>query len=233
MAPILLLTRPRAQSERFARLAVERFGSAVEVMISPILKIEPVAFHIPDAVKTLIFSSENAVHAAAAHAKPRLLAYCVGDRTAKVAENAGFNAISAQGDADALVKRIISDAPQGPLLYLHGAVFRTDVAAALRAAGFDARAQVAYRQIPCPLSDPARDALKDDVPVILALFSPRSAALLSDAAQNAAAPLRIAALSANVARAWDGPKATMLVAEKPDAPHLLDRVAALLGKPLP
>jgi uroporphyrinogen-III synthase len=228
-APILLLTRPRAQAEAFAAEARARFGEDVPVLVSPILRITALPFEASiSAQEALIFSSVHGVAALGAPALQAQRAYCVGDQTARAAAAAGYQAISAGKDARALIARIARDAPQVPLVYAHGAHRRVDIAAELRARGLNARAIAVYDQVAQPLSPQARDVLDGPAPVLLPLFSPRSAALLSKAAQNARAPLYLAPLSANVEAAWTGPAHATCVAAHPDAAHMLDALAQLL-----
>jgi uroporphyrinogen-III synthase len=227
-----LLTRPQAQAKRFAALCRARLSGRAEIMISPILRIDLLPVGAPPQA-TLIFSSENAVHAAARGGLTQRVAYCVGDRTAQVARDAGFDARSARGAAQDLIALITEEAPRGPLLYLHGETVRVDVAAALRALGHDAQAQVAYRQVAQPLTDKALGALQGAAPVVLPLFSPRSAKLLSAPAKSARAPLYPVALSPQVAAAWQAPHSALHTADHPDGAHMLDTLTVLLRDTLP
>lgn len=175
----------------------------------------------------MIFTSETGVEAAVAGgwSLPRT-AYCVGDRTAQAAQAAGFAARSAGGDATALVALLTGERPPGRLLHLRGAEARGDVAATLTAAGIPTDEAVVYDQKEQPLTDAARALLCGDAPVIVPLFSPRSARLFV-AAGDWRAPLWIAALSPTVADEIGGNAARMAVAGHPDVAHLLDAIDSL------
>ena len=228
----VLLTRPEAQGDRFAAMLRERFGDAVQVVASPLLA--PV-FLSPDIPKrdhaAVILTSETGVQAAqrlaARHALPRL-ALCVGDRTAQAAQAAGFQARSASGDADALVQMILADPPDGPLLHLHGRETRGDLAARLSAAGLHVDAATVYSQEPQPLTAQARALLDGTGPVLVPLFSPRTARLFAATAPHHAA-LWIAALSPAVADALAGlAPARLAVSPRPDAASLIGVMAPLI-----
>ncbi|MDF0602351.1 uroporphyrinogen-III synthase [Psychromarinibacter sp. C21-152] len=225
----LLLTRPQAQSQRFAAQAKARIG-AIPVLISPVLRIVPQAPAVPlEGVAGVVLTSENGARALAEAADVAgLPAWCVGDRTAEAARLAGMQAVSAAGSADDLVALIRAEAPAGKLLFAHGAETRGRVAERLAEAGFDLASVVVYDQAPQPLSAEARALLASDRPVIVPLFSPRSAALLAAQARDAAAPLILVALSEAVAVAWTGaPPARLVVAERPDAAAILDAIAGI------
>ena len=91
-----------------------------------------------------------------------------------------------------------------------------------------------YDQQALPLSAAGRALLRGQAPVVLPLFSPRSARLAAQAARDAAAPLWLAAISAAAAAAWGqagGPvPARRVVADAPDAGGMA-RVIAALGPP--
>lgn len=225
--PAVLLTRPRAQSDRFARQLAVRLPGA-RVVISPLLEIVGRKLDVDAArYRGLIFTSENAVAAFAAQAPVRdVPVWCVGPRTERAARAAGFlqTAAAAGGDAAALVERIQADAPAGPLLHLRGVHVAADVAAQLRTAGIACDAAVVYDQPASALNDPAQALLGGDRTVLVPLFSPRTARLfVKAAAPLATAPLQAVAISPAAAAVWDAaglPPAA--VAARPDAGAMAD-----------
>jgi uroporphyrinogen-III synthase len=226
MATTLLLTRPRAQSDRFAAMCRPRLPQ-VGIVISPILEIEPIGTP-PDlrGYRGLILTSENALTALSQPVPADLVAYCVGDRTAEAARQAGLTAHSVGGSAEDLYAALAG--AEGPLLHLHGVHARGELASRLTEAGTPTEEAVVYDQLPRPLSGPAKALLSGTSPVLLPLFSPRSARLLSDAAKNAVAPLFLAAMSEAVAAAWAGPAPALVrSAERPAAPAMLDLLSDL------
>ena len=222
----VLLTRPRPQAERFAAT----LGANLPVVISPILSIVPRALTVDLTNYTgVILTSENAARVLAEVAEVTgLTAWCVGDRTAAGATMLGMQAVSAGGDAASLVELLRQKRPEGALLHAHGAETRGNVAQQLAAEGIPVMTKVIYDQVATALSDQARALLAGPGPVVLPLFSPRSARLVGDAAQHASAQLMIVALSAAVMRAWTGPKPECFtVADHPDAAHMIKAVATI------
>jgi uroporphyrinogen-III synthase len=159
------------------------------------------------------------------------LAFCVGDQTAEKASAAGFRAVSAKGDARALVALVLASGVGGPILYLRAEEAREDLAALVSSGGIETDSLVAYTQGAQGLSPDGRQMLRGESPVILPLFSPRSAQILvSVMPSGPIAPLWVAAMSEAVALA-----ATPLRAEKiftaphPDADSMIATVARLLA----
>lgn len=180
-----------------------------------------------------IFTSENGVAALGGEGRGRR-AWCVGERTAAAAREAGFDAVAAGGDAGALVAAVIASGERGPFLHARGRETRGEVAERLRAAGIDCEETVVYEQVSLPLSPEAQALLKRDAPVLVPLFSPMSATRLAAALAGIAlrAPLLVAAMSPAVAEAWTGPAPLRLaVARKPDAPAMLDALKGLTASP--
>ena len=157
---------------------------------------------------------------------PGLPAWCVGDKTAQTAQSAGFDARSAAGDSEDLVAMILSgDRPSAPLIHLHGEHTRGDVAARLTAAGVPCQSLALYAQVPSKPTEAARDALSGETPVILPLFSPRSAAIMAGFG-GLTAPLHIIAMSdavAKEARVLDPD--TLVVADQPTAAAMVAATA--------
>jgi uroporphyrinogen-III synthase len=232
IVPPFLLTRPAAQGDRFADALRARFGSQVRVVASPLLVPQDLSPALPEDSAGVIFTSETGV-AALGRLRPAkgLPAWCVGDRTAQAARRVGYEARSAAGDAAALVAMILAEAPPGPLLHARGADSRGAVAERLTAAGIPTTEAVVYVQRPAPLTAGARALLGGADPVIVPLFSPRSAALFAAevAAIPESAPLWVVALSPAVAAAVAPHPARQAVAASPDAAAMLDAAEALIA----
>ncbi|CUH66223.1 uroporphyrinogen-III synthase [Thalassovita autumnalis] len=197
----LLLTRPQEGADRFAAL-LRRSGFDAPIVTSPLLQIVPLAApDLPDLTEdqAVIFTSRNGV--AAAPAGQRRLAYVVGAATGRAAAAAGYRVVQADGDAEALFRRILADHQAGnltgDLVHLHGRHTRGDLAQRLTAAGIPTKGRVIYEQIVMPLSAAAKSLLSGTEPVILPIFSPRTAALLLAECQQmeGTAPLFVAAIS--------------------------------------
>ena len=217
-APVVLITRPEAAARRFAA-QIEALG--LRHVIAPLLRIAPLP-HDTAAVrdaKGLVFTSENGVRfAGPGNGRP---AWCVGPRTAEAARAAGYDVTEGPGDAAGLIP-LIGDLGPG-WLHPHGA----HVAARLPVPGI-----VVYDQQALPLPPGGAALLRGAAPVILPLFSPRSARLAAGAAQNARAPLWIVPISpaaeAAWAGAWTGGPLRSEVADRPDAEGIVRAIRRLL-----
>jgi uroporphyrinogen-III synthase len=223
----VLLTRPRAQSAGFADQIRARLPG-LRVVIAPLMEIVSTG-GVPDlaAGDAVIFTSANGASRAGQGNGRR--AWCVGERTAAAAREAGYDACVAGRTADELVARLRAVRPAGRLVHLHGAHTRGDVVARLAADGLQVDGVAIYDQVAVP-PDAAFHAALAAAPVIAPLFSPRSAMLFAEAAGQAtdARPpsgLRPVALSTAVRdslpAAWHG---ATTVCDRPDATAMLDGI---------
>jgi len=230
MVDTVLLTRPEAQSRRFATALHRRFGADPEVVIAPVMRIVVAdalpAFH-PDDV--LVFTSENGVTAyRALGGIGDRAAICVGARTAEVAAAAGLRVQVGPGSAAGLVATVRDAAPPGRVVHLHGRHVTGNLAAALRHDGLSAEAAVIYEQVAQPLSTAVRGLLAGPGPVLLPVFSARTARLLAPDIAAARAEMRIAAISPAVAAALPVQgHAQMQVADRPDSEAMLETLERL------
>ena len=234
----VLLTRPRAQAEAFALRLTARFGDRISPVVAPLMAPEFLSPSLPEgSFDAVVFTSAQAVEGAVRLRAPLPeMAWCVGRATAAAATAAGYRALSADGDAQALVTAILADPPDGRILYIRGVDTSADIASILNSNDIPTLSLQVYLQRPLPLADESRRLLQQDGPVILPLFSPRSARLFLDAMPpRHRAALRIAAISAAVAdSARDIPHSHLCIAARPDAEAMLDAVETLLAAaPLP
>jgi len=205
----------------------EALGAGQQILVSPLMNIEFLTMPTVDAhYQGLIFTSENGVMAyAKAQGRKDLPAYCVGERTAKAARDAGLQAKSANGSADELVAMVQADSHGDLLLHIRGAHTRGDVAGRF---GAQVDEVVAYRQIAMPLNDVAQAALAAGRVMILPVFSPRTAQIFFKAAGRITAPLRIVAISQVVKEAILGsnPPENMIIhtAAAPNAEAMLKEI---------
>lgn len=230
----ILLTRPQEGADRFAKALTTRLDQP-QIMISPVMDIAPTNV-VPDLTEKplLVFTSRNGVRFADIPSGQDCVT--VGDSTAEAAVAAGHTAQSAGGDVEDLLTQLYSQNPQRPILHLRGKHSTGDLVKRLRDAGFQAAEQIVYAQRAKKLSQAAITLLNREVPVILPLFSPRSAeefvqqykgharlyvAAISDAVAQAAAPLKVQAM--RVAKHPTARDMIECVAQLCDAAEVLER----------
>lgn len=154
----ILVTRPHPDDETTATGLRAR---GFEVLLAPMLRFEPLAFH-DDAdapYGAVIVTSANALRGIEPHLKGsqwlKLPLFAVGEHTAAAARNIGFEqVISAKGDAASLRELVTAGVKAkalkktSPLLYLAGADLARDLAGELGERGFTVVTQTTYRMIP-------------------------------------------------------------------------------------
>jgi uroporphyrinogen-III synthase len=190
----VLVTRPHPDDE--ATAAALR-AKGFEVMLAPMLRFEPVAFHDDGDARygAVIVTSANALRGIATHLEgSRLLKlplFAVGEHTAAAAHRAGFdNVIPANGDAASLRDSVLASVKAkelkkaSPLLYLAGADLARDLAGELDERGFTVVTHTTYRMI--PVSSLPREACEafaaSGIEAVLH-YSRRSARAFLDAAR--------------------------------------------------
>ncbi len=231
----LLLTRPQAQAQAFADVLEQHLPGRFTPVIAPLMRIVPGA-EAPDlrGAGALAFTSANGVAQFAARSFERgLPAYCVGDMTAAAARQAGLTARSAGGDVAALAALVARTHPPtaGAVVHVRGRHAAGDLVARLERAGLPARAAELYDQVPCPPPEAAVALLAKGGIAVLAVFSPRSAALFAEAARRAGWPLgatTVLALSPAADAALGAlPFGRRRIAEAPTRAAMLDALAAV------
>lgn len=192
----LLLTRPEDGARRFADQIAPDLPETVRVVVSPLLDMQPThaAFDI-EQFSGVIFTSAHAV-AFAGPSKPTPV-FCVGSETRRRAEAGGWSVRCDAQDADALFKALTEGKTRGPLLHLAGKHRRGALADRLTHAGLRTTECILYDQVAVPLTDAAQAALIGLAPVIIPLFSPRTAQIFADQADQlgVTAPVYFLAIS--------------------------------------
>src|SRR5882757_4640659 len=108
----VLLTRPHPDDEA---TAASLRAKGFEVLLAPMLRFEPVAFHDDQDTRysAVIITSANALRGIAAHLEGsrllKLLLFAVGEHTASAARRAGFDhVISANSDVTGLRDAVLA-----------------------------------------------------------------------------------------------------------------------------
>ena len=175
----IVVTRPQKDGENTAATLRAR---GHEVLIAPLLLVEPVKAELRTNWGGVIITSANAVNAIAAHPARegliKLRLFAVGQRSAEAARTVGFtDIVSAGGDVRDLVRVLVArkaDA-QAPLLYLAGEDRARDLAAELAGRGIAAEMVVVYRAAVVPFPAALTAALRDKAIDAVLHYSRRSA----------------------------------------------------------
>ena len=232
----LLLTRPEAQGAGFADEVAARFGSRIRLIKTPLLAPRFYAPTLPAGkFSALIVTSKTGVEAYSRLSGdfpdlPKTV-YCVGESTAALALAAGLKPLCAAPDANHLIQQIIRLQPTGPLLHLRGRDARGDVAKHLDNAGIETEVAVVYAQEGLPLTADAERVLRAASPVLVPLFSPRTASIFASEMVRIGgiSPLFLATMSGEVALEAGALSAQIKVAMRPDSTAMCDTLALLLA----
>jgi uroporphyrinogen-III synthase len=154
----ILVTRPHPDGETTATGLRAR---GLEVLLAPMLRFEPVAFHDDEEAGygAVIVTSANALRGIEPHLEGspllELPLFAVGEHTASAARRVGFaHVIPANGDASALRDRVLASVKAKELkkactlLYLAGADLARDLAGELGERGFSVVTHTTYRMNP-------------------------------------------------------------------------------------
>ncbi len=227
--PLVLITRPEPRGAAFLDALRGATNAPFRPILSPLMRIVTVG-NLPDMtdVRGIVLTSAHGVWAYRHHGGPTdRPAHVVGPSTRDAALDLGMPVMSCDPNASALVARLSAQKPAAPLLHVRGTHSRGDIANRLTQAGIPTQDSVAYDQPVVPPTPEAQTVLLGDAPVIVPLFSPRSAKILADLPISA--PLSLIALSSAVAKAAEPLQPTELrVASAPDAASILDATCALI-----
>lgn len=230
MSPTILITRPGHGGADFADRLRAELGADLSIVLSPVMRIEQCGA-LPDLTRyrTLIFTSRHGVEAyVAKRGRCDLPAFGVGGATAAAARAAGIDVTACGGDAPDLIARMLATKVGQPCLHLRGTHAARNISEALSSAGLETDEAVIYRQAPAALTDEAFAVLDGNAPVVVPLFSPRSARLFFDQARGDA-PLLVAAISDNAAQEVpDCRVAAIEIAHDPCAEAMLEATKRLL-----
>lgn len=200
----ILVTRPHPDDETTAAGLRAR---GFEVLLAPMLRFEPAAFHddADASCGAVIVTSANALRGIESRLKAspllKLPLFAVGEHTAGAARSMGFEqVIPAGGDAASLRELVTASIKAkalkkaSPLLYLAGADLARDLAGELGERGFTVITQTTYRMVPLSmLPHEVRDAFAANRIEAVLHYSRRSARAFLESVR--AAGVEISALS--------------------------------------
>ncbi len=235
----IVVTRPKADAERTAS-ALRKRGH--EVLVAPLMRVEPIKADLTGAWSGVVVTSANAPGAIADNpARDTLLKlklFAVGERSADAARKAGFtNVESAGGDVQDLVK-LIAERHVGvtaPLLYLAGEDRAADLVGELAVHGIKAELRVVYRTVTAPFPDELIEALAvKEIDAVLH-YSRRSAdnyvegATRADIVAAALAPRHVCLAESVAAPLVKAGATRIAIASRPDEATLIELLAPPRG----
>ena len=220
--PTVIITRPQAQAEAFAAALIAANGGDLPIVVAPLMQIDPVT---PTAIGNpahVIFTSMNGVQQAERVQVPKdAVAWCVGDQTTTAASNLGFAVRNAGGTSADLVRMMRAARPTGEIVHLRGAHATGRIVDQLADAGLMVKAALVYAQTASVPPRALSDAVNGAAPLIIPLFSPRSADLLRQALTQPR-PMTLIAMSRGVAEvATKSPAAEVITVNFPDKTRMI------------
>src|SRR5262245_18715553 len=233
----VVLTRPQTDADRTAAVLRTR---GHEVLVAPLMRVEPVAASLEGPWSAIVITSANAANAIAQNpARDTMVGlplFAVGKRSAEAAKQAVFTKVaSADGDVHDLVRlvaaRQLNDG--APILYLAGEDRAADLITELSVRGIGAEMRIVYRVITAPFPMHLIEALKAGGIDAVMHFSGRSVENYSAAAKaagilGAALAVRQLCLSEQVAEPLAG-SGRISVADRPDEAAMVELLPAAPG----
>lgn len=224
-SPTILITRPTADAERFLAMLRDEAGS-FEAIISPAFGFEEIPAKKPH-FDAAVFTSRAGV-SYAPEGKGRV-AYCVGDATAQMAQNAGYVPLSANGTSEELVALILRERPTGSLLHIRGEKSLGSVTEKLIERGINCSDVIVYRKVRNAPTVEMVTSVSRASHLIIPLFSAETVSILG----GWGVPLDgciVVAISDMVANSALGLKpAKVVVSESPDMRGMAAATARLIA----
>ena len=229
--PKILLTRPQAQAHHLADELTAKGVQPDQIIIDPIMKIAPVEAHCDIPVYTgLIITSANALsYLPTALRGSQLPCYCVGHSTSQDARALGLNAYHLADTAKALCDALPTRSHEGPLLHLRGTHTTLDMAKHFRSTSLRVENLVVYEQIALPLQAETHEKLRQFSPVILPIFSARSARLLGKIALDWRPHWAVALSPAIAALCHEAGFGQITTAARPNRQAMMAVITPLMG----
>lgn len=235
----IVVTRPQADAERTAS-ALRQQG--YEVLVAPLMRVEPIAADLEGSWGAVVITSANAPAAIKDNpARAMLLTlklFAVGERSAAAARAAGFaNVESASGDVRDLTQLIgeqVRDKAT-PLLYLAGEDRAADMVGELAVHGIKAAMRVVYRAVTVPFPDELIAALTAGEIDAVLHYSRRSAdnyvtgATAAGITEVALAPRHVCLAEPVAAPLVCAGATRMAIAPHPDEAALIELLAPTRG----
>ena len=226
---ILLLTRPLGGNERFC-LKIKHLLYSCEILDNPIQKID----FLPSLSKinknsVLIFTSANGLRAAKKHNLINKKCFVVGANTKKIAVSFGYDVLGFSKDQENLLKLIKSKKPTESMVHIRGKHTVGNLCDALKRNQFSCLDIIGYNQEPLKIKKQNLQKIHSGRPVILPIFSSRSAELLQSNLDLTG--FNVIAISEAVAKIVTGVElGGLVISKKPDLNSMQEATLAILRR---
>ena len=226
---ILLLTRPLGGNERFC-LKIKHLLYSCEILDNPIQRID----FLPSLSKVnknsvLIFTSANGLRAAKKHNLINKKCFVVGANTKKIAVSFGYDVLGFSKDQENLLKLIKSKKPTESMVHIRGKHTVGNLCDALKRNQFSCLDIIGYNQEPLKIKKQNLQKIHSGRPVILPIFSSRSAELLQSNLDLTG--FNVIAISEAVAKIVTGVElGELVVSKKPDLNSMQEATLAILRR---
>ena len=226
---ILLLTRPLGGNERFC-LKIKHLLYSCEILDNPIQKID----FLPSLSKVnknsvLIFTSANGLRAAKKHNLINKKCFVVGANTKKIAVSFGYDVLGFSKDQENLLKLIKSKKPTESMVHIRGKHTVGNLCDALKRNQFSCLDIIGYNQEPLKIKKQNLQQIHSGRPVILTIFSSRSAELLQSNLDLTG--FNVIAISEAVAKIVTGVElGELVISKKPDLNSMQEATLAILRR---
>ena len=226
---ILLLTRPLDGNERFC-LKIKHLLYSCEILDNPIQKIDflPSLSEV-NKNSVLIFTSANGLRAAKKNNLSNKKCFVVGANTKKIAVSFGYDVLGVSKDQENLLKLIKSKKPTESMVHIRGKHTVGNLCDALKRNQFSCLDIIGYNQEPLKIKKQNLQKIQSGRPVILPIFSSRSAKLLQSNLDLTG--FNVIAISEAVAKIVTGVElGELLVSKKPDLNSMQEATLAILRR---
>ena len=202
------------------------------ILVDPITKIEGVdVLYNFSSVTGLLITSANAVaYLPAALVGSKLPTFCVGEATTRVALKQGLMAQHLAATAEDLYNVLSGGFLEGPLLHLRGTHTTLDFEAYFRDTLIEVQNLIIYQQSAQDLKPATYTLLRGMVPIVLPIFSLRSAELLCELELNWALHTCVAISEVVAIPCRAAGFGQVLVSPEPSAGSMLSTLTSLFAE---
>jgi len=226
---LLLLTRPLDGNERFCS-NIEHLLNRCEILDNPIQKIEFLS--APSKIKNnavLIFTSINGLRAAERYKLTNKKCFVVGENTKKIAKSLRYEVLGFARDQEQLVKLIKSNKTSECLVHIRGRHTVGNLCSSLNGGAVSCIEIVGYKQEPLEIKKQIFKKVQSNRPVILPIFSARTAKLLKNNLDLTG--FYVVAISEAVEKILaDIELGDLLISEQPDLQSMQEATLAILRR---